>query len=158
MERSCDSASGFAVYDDRFCSLVSFCNLISVRPTSDLGVKVSTALRTKSELFTGAVFTATVIALVAAPILAAADIAGSYLPWAALRLWMVGFAVYGFILARQAGGLRRLWQGFYAAVGFFFAFVYGLEVEEWALIDLTVALLVGLSALFLRTEPSQSTP
>ena len=43
----------------------------------------------------------------------------------------------------------------YVLIALPFALVWGLKVDEWALIDLVSATLIGLSAIFLRTELSQ---
>lgn len=118
--------------------------------------RVSQRQRQPSELFNTSAFGGTVVALVLAPIVAELNLAGSYLPFLALRLWVVGFSVYGYILAGRAGGLRRTWRGLYGVMIFVFVFVSGLEVETWALIDWTCAALVGASAFFLRTEMSKS--
>jgi hypothetical protein len=103
--------------------------------------------------FVPAAFVGTIIALIGAPIAAAADIFHSYLPFAALRLWMAGFAVYGILLANAAGGFRKAWFIPYAGMGLIFLLVKGLEVEQWAVIDFGSAVTIALSTLFLRTEP-----
>jgi len=59
-------------------------------------------------------------------------------------------------LARRAGGVRRVWQAVYGLVALPFLFVWGLNVEGWAVIDWASAALIGVSAIFLRTEPSGS--
>jgi len=112
--------------------------------------------RRRLQLFYGPPFAVTIVALVLAPVLAAADLAGSYLPYALLRFWMIGFCLYGITLARSAGGLRRLWQVVYGAIAIPFAFIRGLEVEQWAVIDFVAAACVAASALFLRTEPDDA--
>lgn len=111
------------------------------------------ATRIPSHLFNGAAFGFTAAALVLAPVLAGLDLAGSYLPYLLLRMWMIGFCIYGAMLARRAGGPRRAWQAVYVVIALPFALVWGLEVEQWAVIDLSAAALIGLSALFLRSEP-----
>jgi len=111
--------------------------------------------RVPSQLFSGGAFGFTAAALVLAPFLAAANVFHSYLPFLLLRVWVIGFCWYGGLLARRAGGFRRSWLLVYVLIALPFALVWGLKVDEWALIDLLSAALIGLSAIFLRTEPSQ---
>jgi hypothetical protein len=111
------------------------------------------ATRRPLDGFVPAVFVGTILALIAAPIAAAADIFHSYLPFAALRLWMAGFGVYGILLANAAGGFRKIWAVPYAGMGLVFLIVKGPEVEQWAVIDFCSAMTIAFSALFLRTEP-----
>jgi len=66
---------------------------------------------------------------------------------------MIGFGVYGVMLSRMAGGPRRLWQWLYLSIIAVFAFVYGLEVGAWAMIDWTLGVLVALSLPFIKTVP-----
>ena len=108
--------------------------------------------RPPSKHFNPTAFGGTAAALVLAPIVAELNLAGSYLPFIALRLWLVGFSVYGYVLAGQAGGLRRIWRWFYGMMFVIFALIWGLDVEVWAVIDWACAVLIGASALFLRTE------
>lgn len=98
----------------------------------------------------------TILVLLAAPLLAAADLAGTYLPFLLLRGWLIGFSFYAFHLADAAGGLRRLWRFYYGALGITFAVVWGLRVEQWAVIDVVAAALTLLSVPFLRTKRSKS--
>ena len=85
----------------------------------------SSPARLSSELFSVPPFLMTIGALVVAPFLAAADLAGSYLPFGLLRVWMVGFAVYAFLLAKLAGGSQCLLRFPFILVGLTFAFVWG---------------------------------
>lgn len=101
----------------------------------------------------GPAFIWTALILVLAPIVADANILGSYVPFILLRLWLVGFSLYGILLARRAGGFRRGWVAVYALIGATFTLVWGLEVEMWAVLDWLAAGLVLLSTAFLRTEP-----
>jgi hypothetical protein len=117
---------------------------------------VSRAPRIPSESFAGGAFATTAAVLVAAPFVAAFDLAGSYLPFSLLRLWMVGFAAYGWWLSGRAAGWRRIWRIFFLPLSLIFVFVRGLEVEEWAIIDFAAAALVGISVLSLRTEPARA--
>jgi DNA-binding NtrC family response regulator len=87
------------------------------------------------------------------PILATANVVGSYWPWLLLRLWMLGFCFYGGALAKRARGARRIWQGVFAGVAIPFAFVWGIEVEAWLVIDWASACVIALSTIFLRSEP-----
>ena len=112
--------------------------------------------RVRSHNFSGTLFVTTIAALTLLPILASADLIHSYVPYFLLRLWMVGFAVYGVKLSNSAGGWRTVWVVVYSGVGCVFAFVWGLEAEQWWSIDYASALLVALSAAFLRTEPRPS--
>jgi hypothetical protein len=109
--------------------------------------------RVPSPLFNGGAFGFTAAALVLAPFLAAANIFHSYLPFLFLRVWVIGFCWYGILLARRAGGFRKSWLVMYVIIALPFALVWGLKVDEWALIDLASAVLIGLSAVFLRSEP-----
>ncbi len=113
------------------------------------------APRVRLQAFNGGVFGLTAAALVLAPLLAGANAFHSYTPFLLLRLWIVGFCWYGASLARRAAGLRRSWQGIYVIIALPFLFLWGLKVEEWAIIDFIAAALVGVSAAFLRTEPGR---
>jgi hypothetical protein len=104
------------------------------------GTAVSQNTRGKSALFVKEAFIGTVVVLILAPLLAATDVFNSYIPFLLLRLWVIGFA------------LRRIWTIPYALMGGIFLFVWGLQVEEWALIDLSCAAMVAFSTLFLRTQ------
>jgi hypothetical protein len=112
--------------------------------------------RRRSMLFSAGAFFVTVAALVAIPILADAELLQGYLPFLLLRVWMIGFSIYAYGLADLAGGMRRVWQVPYALTFLIFLFVWGLPSELWHLIDIVAALLVTMSALFLRTEPDRS--
>jgi hypothetical protein len=89
-----------------------------------------------------------------APVLASADIVGSYVPFLVLRAWCVGFAIYAIRLASQAGGFRKLWQGPFFLMVVTFSFVWGLETQHWAIIDWACAVAVLVSMPFLRTIPA----
>lgn len=112
--------------------------------------------RAPLENFEWGMFGLTIGALGVFPLLAAWDVFHSYTPFLLLRMWMVGFAAHGFLLARSAGGVRRIWQPVYLIIGAVFLFVWGLEVEEWMLIDFGTAVLVAVSAIFLRTAPART--
>ena len=112
--------------------------------------------RVPSQHFSGGAFGFTAAALVLAPFMAAGNVFHSYIPFLLLRLWTLGFCWYGMTLARRAGGVRRVWQAVYGLVALPFLFVWGLNVEGWAVIDWASAALIGVSAIFLRTEPSGS--
>ena len=112
-----------------------------------------TRVRISSQRYATGPFAFTVGILLIAPIVAALNLAGTYLPFLLLRLWVTGFAVYAHGLARCAGGLRRIWSGVYLIIAFPFVFIWGLDVAQWAMIDVAAAALVALSMLFLRTEP-----
>ena len=90
--------------------------------------------------------------LLLAPIAAAADVFHSYLPFVLLRLWMVGFAAYAFALARRAERSLGLLQLSFLAIGFVFLFVWNLEVEQWAVIDVVAAAVIVLSVWPLRRD------
>jgi hypothetical protein len=109
--------------------------------------------RVPSQLFSGGAFAVTAVALLLAPFLAAADLFHSYTPFLLLRIWVIGFCWYGGMLARRAGGFRRSWLLIYVAIALPFVLVWGLKVEMWAIIDLVSAVLIGVSAIFLRTYP-----
>ena len=112
-----------------------------------------TRVRISSQRYATGPFAFTVGILLIAPIVAALNVAGTYLPFLFLRLWVTGFAVYAHGLAGCAGGLRRIWSGVYLIIAFPFVFIWGLDVAQWAMIDVAAAALVALSMLFLRTEP-----
>jgi len=107
------------------------------------------------QAFNGGVFGVTAAALVLAPVLASGNLFHSYVPFLVLRLWIVGFCWYGAGLAHRAGGLRRSWQAIYVMIALPFLFLWGLKVEEWAIIDFIAAALVSVSAVFLRTAPGR---
>jgi len=73
-----------------------------------------------------------------------------------LRLWMVGFCLYGIVLSNAAGGFRKVWQFAYGIMAIPFILIWGLSVEQWAIIDWIWAGLISLSAFFLRTEPADA--
>ena len=94
--------------------------------------------------------------LVLAPILARLNIVHSYMPYLVLRGCTIGFAFYGSRLARDAGGVRRMWRLPYAIIGLVFLFVWGLPLEIWAAIDLVTAIVIGISTPFIRTIPAMT--
>ena len=106
-----------------------------------------------SLLFNPGAFAFTAGALLLAPIAAELNVFRSYTPFLLLRFWMIGFCVYGIVLAQRARGLRIAWRVIYSLLAIPFAFVWKIPVEQWALIDVVSATLVGMSAIFLRTEP-----
>jgi hypothetical protein len=111
--------------------------------------------RKRNPAFAWEAFAAMAGALVLSPIFAALDVFHSYLPFLILRFCAIGFAFYGSWLAKEAGGFRQIWRGFYLLLGLVFAFAWGLPTDVWALIDAAMAAALAVSALFLRTTPGQ---
>jgi hypothetical protein len=166
---TCTQCGGAVRIEDRTFGRVLHCTTCgTVRKLGEIEDGINRSLtsskqghgsdRIRSLLFADGAFVFTFVALVLAPVLAALDLVHSYTPYLLLRLWMIGFSVYAFVLSRRAGGLRRAWQLVYVLIALVFAFVRGIEIEDWAVIDLVCATLVGLSTPFLRTEPAAPTP
>jgi len=80
--------------------------------------------RVPSLLFNPAAFAFTAAALLLAPIAAELNVFRSYTPFLLLRFWMIGFCVYGIVLAQRAGGLRIAWRVVYTLMAIPFAFVW----------------------------------
>jgi hypothetical protein len=110
--------------------------------------------RIRSKVFSWEAFAGTVAALLIAPVLADVNILHSYTPFLLLRGWMIGFSCYGIVLSLGAAGFRRHWRLPYGLMAAIFLFVWGIPADGWLVVDWSAAVIVAVSALFLRTWPA----